>query len=255
MDMNKLLYIFMAFANMTFIEGFVAVGIDDWEYVKMNELPPARVEGRQFGEVVLICSASGIPTPSITWYKDGLPVSAKDDMPLTGMGETVAQLTLPCLSLEEAGKYECRATAAGKVVSSFTEVGVVEEEERKCGERIKGATIGGWVRTFMVEEGKTARLPCRINGDISDYTITWRDNKGEVIENNKNTVLVKENDSVKVVDSNGNSKDRMTVTDNGDLFVSSVNWNDMGQFSCTLSNEFGEDSVSTFLYPLAPGVR
>ena len=47
---------------------------------------------------------------------------------------------------------------------------------------------------------------------------------------------------------------RFVVTESGDLVISSVTWDDMGQYTCTAKNLKGATSVNTFLYPLAPGL-
>ena len=44
-----------------------------WEHVRLKVLPPVRVDGREGGQVVLTCSATGSPAPSIAWYKVGNP--------------------------------------------------------------------------------------------------------------------------------------------------------------------------------------
>lgn len=148
MDISILLYI-IGFIPITL--GFVLSNsdVDPWEYVKLKQLPPVRVSGRQGGSVVLLCSASGVPTPSLAWYKDGAPITVEDDIPMAGMGETVARLTLPCLSQDQAGTYECRATAGEEVASAKTVLEVEEQEEerrRSCDSR--SPTVGRWLSTL-----------------------------------------------------------------------------------------------------------
>jgi len=43
-----------------------------WSHVRLKSVPPARVDGRQGGRVVLVCSATGSPAPKVAWYKDSL---------------------------------------------------------------------------------------------------------------------------------------------------------------------------------------
>jgi hypothetical protein len=44
-----------------------------WEHVRLKALPPVRVDGREGGQVVLTCSATGSPAPSVAWYKVSHP--------------------------------------------------------------------------------------------------------------------------------------------------------------------------------------
>ncbi|KAL2089466.1 hypothetical protein ACEWY4_014154 [Coilia grayii] len=56
----------------------------------------------------LQCVATGIPSPSITWLKDGRPVDATQEyLKLESGGKT---LHIPQARLEDAGKYTCVAT-------------------------------------------------------------------------------------------------------------------------------------------------
>lgn len=204
-----------------------------WEHVRLKKVPPARVDGRKSGEIILTCSATGSPAPNIAWYKDDLFVPHLDynlEEKSASLGETVAQLRLPCLTESEAGLYECRARAGKQEVSAVTEVNIVEYEENLC--RKEGQPeIAMWRPTVMVEEGDVMVLPCRVK-DPHDQEIAWTNGRGEDIGNDV----------------------RFVVTESGDLVISSVTWNDMGQYTCTAKNLKGATSVNTFLYPLAPGL-
>merc|ERR1719317_1489596 len=88
--------------------------IRHWEHVRLKKVPPARVDGRKSGEILLACSATGSPCKSIAWYKDNLFVAHLDqsiEEKSASLGETVAELRLSCLTESEAGIYECRARA------------------------------------------------------------------------------------------------------------------------------------------------
>jgi len=204
-----------------------------WEHVRLKTVPPARVDARHTGELILTCSATGSPAPSIAWYKDDLFVPHLDytlEEGSASLGETVAKLRLPCLTELESGKYECRARAGKQEVSAVTEVNVVEYDNNLCTEEGK-PEIAMWRPTMMVEEGSLVVLPCRVNHP-HDQEISWTDGRGDDIGNDV----------------------RFVVRDTGDLVISSVTWSDMGQYSCTARNIRGTTSVNTFLYPLAQGV-
>ena len=80
----------------------------------------------------------------------------------------------------------------------------------------------------MVEAGDSVSLPCRVSRP-DEAIVIWTDARGEAVM----------------------KEERFEVTESGDLRISEVSWADMGQFTCTASNEAGVASVHTFLYPLA----
>ena len=80
----------------------------------------------------------------------------------------------------------------------------------------------------MVEAGDSVVLPCRVERP-DEAVVRWSDSRGEAVT----------------------SEERFEVMENGDLRIAGVSWEDMGQFTCTASNEAGVASVNTFLYPLA----
>jgi len=203
-----------------------------WEHVKFKTLAPARVDARLTGALVLTCSATGSPAPSLAWYKDGLFVYHEPDTSLSSgssLGETVAKLRMGCVTPEAAGQYECRAVAGLQQISAVTEVKVVpwEEDSSLCQERGQ-PEISLWRPTLMVEAGDSVSLPCRVSRP-DEAIVIWTDARGEAVM----------------------KEDRFEVTESGDLRISEVSWADMGEFTCTASNEAGVASVHTFLYPLA----
>lgn len=44
-------------------------------------------------------------------------------------------------------------------------------------------------------------------------------------------------------------KDKFEILETGDLLIKDLRWEDMGNYVCTVSNELGSDTVSTFVYP------
>merc|ERR1719186_2344693 len=93
-------------------------------HVRFKTVAPARVDVGKTGELVLTCSATGSPAPSVSWYKDDLFVPHLDlnlDDESPSLGETVARLRLPCITEADAGQYECRARAGKLEVSAVTE--------------------------------------------------------------------------------------------------------------------------------------
>ena len=50
------------------------------------------------------CAVSGIPTPSITWYHNGLPLDSSSDVIVTGSVVTIASVLV-----EHSSMYQCFA--------------------------------------------------------------------------------------------------------------------------------------------------
>ena len=91
---------------------------------RFKELPPSHVTARVSGNLVLTCSATGSPTPTTAWYKDGHKVAGSEASP-GGLGESVAKLVLSCITEEDAGVYECRSHAGGQEVVVATKVDII----------------------------------------------------------------------------------------------------------------------------------
>lgn len=208
-----------------------------WEHVRLKALPPVRVDGREGGQVVLTCSATGSPAPAVAWYKDSLFVSHLDwsvEEHTSSMGETVARLTIPCLTASDVGSYECRARSGEREASATTQLNLVQTDlTPSCGADSDRPLISLWKKTYMVEEGQQAILTCRVkeSQDIRDYRVVWTASDGQP--------------------AHGNDV-RFKMADNGDLVIEKVKFADMGQYTCTVTGPGGSDSVHTFLYPLAP---
>jgi len=231
--MNTMLNVFLFILLEVTISGAMVIQ-SHWSHVRLKSIPPARVDGRQGGEVVLLCSATGSPTPKIAWYKDSMFVSHLDwsvEEDVSSIGESIARLTIPCLNHEDVGTYECRARSGEHEASATTRVNVVNSEgvQGHCIETGK-PKISMWKGTYMLEEGDTARLPCRVQNDVLDYRVTWANTEGEPAH---------ENDV------------RYTVEQNGDLVIKNVRFADMGQYTCTVSGTGGSDTIHTFIYPLS----
>ena len=62
--------------------------------------------------ILLTCSASGIPLPDISWFKDGSPLdpSANITESTDGADMITSVLTLSDLVLTDAGVYSCNAS-------------------------------------------------------------------------------------------------------------------------------------------------
>ncbi|XP_044528060.1 hemicentin-1 [Gracilinanus agilis] len=83
----------------------------------LKVLEPPHINGSDHPEEIsvvvnnlleLFCMASGIPTPKITWMKDGRPLPQIDDVQILGGGEI---LRLSSAQVEDTGRYTCLASS------------------------------------------------------------------------------------------------------------------------------------------------
>ena len=82
---------------------------------KFDKVPPKRILTLKGTELSITCLASGIPEPSITWYKNGKRVVESEMTKLNGFG----LLTLKKPQTEDAGIYQCiAANKAGSLSHS-----------------------------------------------------------------------------------------------------------------------------------------
>lgn len=204
-----------------------------WSHLRWKAVAPARVDVRATGQVVLTCTATGSPAPSVAWFKDGLftpHLELAEEQQARSLGETVAKLRLSCASKETVGKYECRARAGDQELSAVTKVEVADWSEGDLCSLAGTPEVAAWSPTLMVEEGTDALLRCRAMS--SEATTSWLNDKGEQL----------------------GQGERHSVTESGDLIVRDVSFLDMGTYTCRVTNKLGSDQVDTFLYPLAPGL-
>jgi len=221
------------------------------KYVQFTEDVPKSMELVAGRSVVLQCGANGIPPPNIHWIKDGRRIHQgahenEDNLleKLMNMGlvtlqngVTVSKLKLDCVTKQTAGIYQCVAeNGDDKIVSPPAFIDVIDvtgEDATLSCKDAKRASLDGaapqiymWTDSRLERAGASAQLFCRARGDPTP-NIYWSNEGGDILKNG----------------------DRFTVLHNGDLIIKSVDWDLEGQYTCTASNEFGQDSVDTYLYP------
>ncbi|XP_063601609.1 fibroblast growth factor receptor-like 1 isoform X2 [Penaeus indicus] len=116
--------------------------------------PKGSIQRRQGESVTLTCRAKGLPTPTVTWHKDGLD-----------LGKIGQQISFNSLLPTDSGLYTCKAISAlGETSANFSiHVGEPKEEQE--------LEISDAVNTTVVEGGSTA-LQCTVRTSHQP-TILW----------------------------------------------------------------------------------
>lgn len=194
------------------------------------------------GEPIEIeCEASGTPAPYIKFYRGDLDIK-EDNIFISKEFQSggLARATGKYHSI--AMKTEiifCQATSGSKTSLAKIEIIVAEPKYNLMGNNIWWYKIDDESKNlapkitffdtmYVGQIGNTATLPCVANP--KDAEITWLNSTRYPIEN--------------VVET------RRTVTPLGNLQIKSISWSDMGSYICVARNNYGEDTITTFLYPM-----
>ncbi|KAL4635075.1 hemicentin-1 [Arapaima gigas] len=172
--------------------------------------------------VALTCEASGIPLPTVTWLKDGWPISTSSSIRIISGGRS---LRLMHTAVEDAGRYTC-------VVSN------IAGDDRKNFDLqiLVPPTIAGdeIVESVKVKENQNVTLMCKVTGNpVPD--VTWLKNGQPLEEDGRHQVL-----------ANGHF-----------LQISGIQVANTGEYSCLASNAAGVRSklfsLSVLVSPTIPG--
>nr|XP_033816119.1 hemicentin-1 isoform X1 [Geotrypetes seraphini] len=171
--------------------------------------------------VRLECEARGIPAPSLTWLKDGRPVSSFSDGMQVLFGGRVLALTSAQIS--DTGRYTCVAVnAAG-------------EKERDIDLRVYvPPNIMGEEQNVSVLVGHAVELQCQSNA-IPPPTLTWFKDGRPLLQ-----------------------KSGLSVSEDGSLLkIDEVQVQDTGRYTCEATNVAGKTeknyNVNVWVPPVIRG--
>ncbi|MGH0131433.1 UNVERIFIED_CONTAM: hypothetical protein FKN15_007170, partial [Acipenser sinensis] len=112
--------------------------------------------------ISLYCETNAVPPPTLTWYKDGKPVTSSDKVLILPGGRV---LQIPRAQAEDAGRYTCVATNEAGEDSIQYDIRVLFPPS------IRGAD-GDLPDEVTVLVNKTAMLECLVNGNPTPK-ISW----------------------------------------------------------------------------------
>ncbi|KAK8780167.1 hypothetical protein V5799_018495 [Amblyomma americanum] len=160
----------------------------------------------------------GTPPFSFSWLKDGRPLPTEGHKAVSRMiTESVSVLTVPNVSAEDVGNYSCRATNAVGSDSFAAELWVTDQPRIQPLAFPPSVTLGEKVSVTCV--AALGRKP---------FHFVWKQD-GKVLVN-------------------GEGKYSRSVVDNVVMMtIERVAAEDVGNYTCTVTNDFGSDTATAAL--------
>ncbi|XP_009575209.1 PREDICTED: hemicentin-1-like, partial [Fulmarus glacialis] len=193
-------------------------GLSDRKYDLNVHVPPSIAGDLQMPEnisiveknpISMVCEASGIPLPSITWLKNGWPVTLNNSVRILSGGRT---LRLTHTSVADEGQYTCVVTnAAGEVRKDFdlsvlVPPGIVGENK---------------LEDVKVKEKHRVTLTCEVIGNPVPQIIWIKDGQ-----------------------SLTEDEDHRFLSSGRFLQITNAQVTDTGRYTCIASNTAGDKSKS-----------
>ncbi|XP_077879380.1 obscurin-like [Ictidomys tridecemlineatus] len=177
----------------------------------------------ELGETVkLACRVTGIPKPTVSWYKDGKPVEVDPHHILIEDPDGSCTLILDNLTGVDSGQYMCFATSAAGSASTLGKI-LVQVPPRFVNK----------VRASPFVEGEDAQLTCTIEG-APHPQIRWYKDGALLTTGNKYQMLSDPRSGLLV------------------LVVRAAGKDDLGHYECELVNRLGSTRGGGELYMQSP---
>ncbi|XP_030380132.1 neural/ectodermal development factor IMP-L2 isoform X2 [Scaptodrosophila lebanonensis] len=211
----------------------------DW--LKFTKTPPVKVLQTPGATIEIACEMMGSPLPTVQWVVGHMPLSEIESMESNVLSENAPSTIVRVRSvhvidhmLSEPRTYTCVGRTGSKTVYASTvvypsqsdigDLGLVREKPYPGPQKPR---IVYTEKTHLDLIGSNVLLPCKVHARPR-AEITWLNNDGKVIDQSQ----------------------RFKVLPTGDLFISELKWNDMGNYKCTARSSAGRDSAETFVYPV-----
>ncbi|OPJ77524.1 hemicentin-1 isoform B [Patagioenas fasciata monilis] len=193
-------------------------GLSDRKYDLNVHVPPSIAGDLRVPEnisiveknpVSLVCEASGIPLPAITWLKNGWPVTSNNSVRILSGGRT---LRLTHTSVADEGRYTCVVTSAAGEASKDFDLSVLVPPE------IVGENK---LEDVKVKEKHRVTLTCEVIGNPVPQ-ITWVKDGQPLAED----------------------EDHKRLSSGRFLQITNAQVTDTGRYTCIASNTAGDKSKS-----------
>uniref|UniRef100_A0A8C0MUA0 Hemicentin 2 n=1 Tax=Canis lupus familiaris TaxID=9615 RepID=A0A8C0MUA0_CANLF len=203
----------------------------------LGEASVKEVRTKVNSTLTLECECWAMPPPTITWYKDGQPVTPSERLHLLGEGRL---LQIQPTQVSDSGRYLCVATnVAGEDDQDFNVLIQVPPMFQKLGEASAAFEIpsreqearSGVMEYREIVENNPAYLYCDTNA-VPPPELTWYREDQPLL-----------------------ATDGVSVLQGGRVLqIPLVRAEDAGRYSCKASNEVGEDWLHYQLLVLTPPV-
>uniref|UniRef100_A0A4W3KFY3 Sidekick cell adhesion molecule 2 n=1 Tax=Callorhinchus milii TaxID=7868 RepID=A0A4W3KFY3_CALMI len=185
------------------------------EHPQLVQEPERHITAEIEKVVEIPCRARGIPSPTIHWYKDAVPVTQLEVPRYSLMNS--GSLQINGLIPDDTGMFQCFARNPAGEVQTFTYLAVTSIPPNIT----KGPSDSS------VIDGLSVILSCETSG-APRPAITWQ--KGE-----------------KVLASGSVQLPRFTLLESGSLLISPSHISDAGGYTCLATNSRGVDEASSDL--------
>ncbi|ALC44018.1 ImpL2 [Drosophila busckii] len=210
---------------------------DDW--LKFTKTPPAKLHQAPGATVEIVCEVMGSQVPTIQWLVNHFPSDELKDQESNIITVDAPSAIVRVRSvyvidhmLSTSRAYTCVGRTGSKTIYATTVVhpshsaqGLIATDKQY--ETPQKPRITLTEKTHLDLVGSDVMLPCRVHS-VPRARITWRNNEDK-----------------EIVPSN-----RYKLLPTGELLISNIKWEDMGNYKCTAQNPIGRDTAETFLYPV-----
>ncbi|KGL77320.1 Obscurin, partial [Tinamus guttatus] len=173
----------------------------------------------ELGETVkLACKVSGVPKPSICWYKDGKPVEVDPHHIIIEDPDGSCTLILDNLAGSDSGQYMCFASSPSGSISTLGKI-LVQVPPRFVNK----------VRNAYYIDGEDAQFTCTIEGEPRPQ-ISWYKDGAPLTDTTKYQIFNEPRSGILV------------------LVIKNPSREDMGYYECELVNTLGSAKSGADLY-------
>uniref|UniRef100_A0A8C4ID35 Neural cell adhesion molecule L1-like protein n=1 Tax=Dicentrarchus labrax TaxID=13489 RepID=A0A8C4ID35_DICLA len=167
--------------------------------------------------VLIKCSASGTPQPTITWRVNGVPLQEAPAANRKVLGDTIL---LRNAKASDSAVYQCEASNRHRTLLSNANIMIMN---------LPPMILTKEGEDYSAVEGKGVMMHCKVFSSPPS-TVTWY-----VCSCLPHT-----------------SREQFAVHDNGSLEIYSVEKGDTGQYTCLAKNTEGSSAIDTMLYVKDP---
>uniref|UniRef100_A0A667Y9G4 Neural cell adhesion molecule L1 n=1 Tax=Myripristis murdjan TaxID=586833 RepID=A0A667Y9G4_9TELE len=183
----------------------------EWEYEPESQLTMIG------SEVLIKCSATGTPQPTITWRVNGIPL---EEAPASNRKEFDDTIALHNAKASDSAVYQCEASNRHGTLLANANIMIMN---------LPPMILTKEGEEYFAVEGKGVIMHCKVFSSPPS-TITWSKD-----------------------DSSGSVEGpRFTVYENGSLEIYSVEKEDLGQYTCFTKNTEGTSAIDAMLYVKDP---